>query len=98
MHRKRFALVAALVAALTAVAVSAAATTSTKSSKAVTLNLVAYSTPKPVMTKIISDFQETPEGLRRHDQRLVRSLDGAGEGGRSRACRRTSCSSTPGTT
>jgi sulfate transport system substrate-binding protein len=55
-------LVAALVAALTAVAVSAAATTSGTSSKSVTLNLVAYSTPKPVMTKIISDFQATPEG------------------------------------
>ena len=26
------------------------------------LNLVAYSTPKPVLTKIISDFQKTPEG------------------------------------
>jgi sulfate/thiosulfate-binding protein len=26
------------------------------------LNLVAYSTPKPVVTKIISDFQKTPEG------------------------------------
>src|ERR1700745_2002637 len=27
-----------------------------------TLNLVAYSTPKPVMSKIISDFQATPAG------------------------------------
>ena len=27
-----------------------------------TLNLVAYSTPKPVLTKIISDFQATPAG------------------------------------
>ena len=27
-----------------------------------TLNLVAYSTPKPVMAKIISDFQATPAG------------------------------------
>ena len=30
--------------------------------KDVTLSLVAYSTPKPVMAKIISDFQATPDG------------------------------------
>ena len=56
MHRKRFALVGAIAAALAVAAVSGATTKST------TINLVAYSTPKPVMTKIIQDFQQTPEG------------------------------------
>ena len=32
----------------------------------VTLNLVAYSTPKPVMTKLIPAFKATPAGLRHH--------------------------------
>jgi len=31
-------------------------------SKDATINLVAYSTPKPVIAKIISDFQATPQG------------------------------------
>ncbi|MBV8080772.1 MAG: sulfate ABC transporter substrate-binding protein [Actinobacteria bacterium] len=44
---------AVLVTALVAVAGAAADTT---------LNLVAYSTPKPVMAQIISDFQKTPDG------------------------------------
>src|SRR6478752_3081821 len=56
MHRKRLALVGAVVAALAVAAVAGASTKST------TINLVAYSTPKPVMTKIIQDFQQTPEG------------------------------------
>jgi sulfate transport system substrate-binding protein len=34
----------------------------TRTTKAVTLNLVAYSTPKPVMTKLIAAFQQTPAG------------------------------------
>jgi sulfate/thiosulfate-binding protein len=58
MQRTRLALVAAA-AAVAALAVAAGAGASSKST---TLNLVAYSTPKPVMTKIIQDFQQTPEG------------------------------------
>jgi sulfate/thiosulfate transport system substrate-binding protein len=38
------------------------ATAARTSSKAVTLNLVAYSTPKPVLTKLIAEFQKTPQG------------------------------------
>jgi len=56
MNRTGLALVTAIVAGLAVVAVAGATTKST------TLNLVAYSTPKPVMTKIISDFQASPEG------------------------------------
>jgi sulfate transport system substrate-binding protein len=33
-----------------------------KRSKAVTLNLVAYSTPRPVLTKLIDEFRKTPAG------------------------------------
>jgi len=51
--------VAAVAASLTLAAVTGAAN---KSKKAVTLNLVAYSTPKPVLTKLISAFQQTPAG------------------------------------
>jgi sulfate transport system substrate-binding protein len=40
----------------------ASARAATARSLDTTLNLVAYSTPKPVMTKIISDFQATPAG------------------------------------
>ena len=36
--------------------------------KGVTLNLVAYSTPKPVLTKLISEFQKTPTGRRHQHQ------------------------------
>jgi sulfate/thiosulfate transport system substrate-binding protein len=56
MHRKRLSLVGAIAAALAVAAVSGATTKST------TINLVAYSTPKPVTTKIIQDFQQSPEG------------------------------------
>jgi sulfate transport system substrate-binding protein len=59
MHRMKIALVAAVAVSLTLVAVTGAATRTTK---AVTLNLVAYSTPKPVMTKLIAAFQQTPAG------------------------------------
>ena len=48
-----------LAAALLALAVAAGATASTKGT---TLNLVAYSTPKPVMAKIIQAWQQTPDG------------------------------------
>jgi sulfate/thiosulfate transport system substrate-binding protein len=56
-----------LLALLVAVAGSvAAASISAPAASArsmdIRLNLVAYSTPKPVLTKIISDFQATPEG------------------------------------
>lgn len=50
--------VAAAVAVLAAIAVPSAGATH----KAITINLVAYSTPKPVLTKLISAFQATPEG------------------------------------
>jgi sulfate transport system substrate-binding protein len=50
---------AAVAVGLTLVAVTGAAT---HAKKAVTLNLVAYSTPKPVMTKLIAAFQQTPAG------------------------------------
>ena len=53
MQRKTLGL--AVLAALASLAVAAVA-------GATTINLVAYSTPKPVMTKIIQDFQQTPEG------------------------------------
>jgi sulfate transport system substrate-binding protein len=48
-----------LAATLLALAVAAGATASTKGT---TLNLVAYSTPKPVMAKIIQAWQQTPDG------------------------------------
>jgi len=53
MPRFKLALVAFSLAMLAAAAVAAADST---------LNLVAYSTPKPVLTKIISDFQATQQG------------------------------------
>jgi sulfate transport system substrate-binding protein len=51
--------VAAVATSLTLASVTGAAT---RSKKAVTLNLVAYSTPKPVMTKLIAAFQQTQAG------------------------------------
>jgi sulfate transport system substrate-binding protein len=54
--RKNIALVAAALVAL-AIAAGAAA-----SSKGTSLSLVAYSTPKPVMAKIIQAWQKTPDG------------------------------------
>src|SRR6476620_8457260 len=59
MQRTRLALVAAAAVAVAALAAAAGAGASSKST---TLNLVAYSTPKTVMTKIIQDCQQTPEG------------------------------------
>src|SRR5579862_1843520 len=53
MPRVKLALAFTVTAALVATAWAAAGTT---------LNLVAYSTPKPVMAKIISDFSATPQG------------------------------------
>src|SRR5260221_10541642 len=56
MQRFRLALIAAAALALLAAAGTGAA------AKDVTLNLVAYSTPKPVLAKIISAYQQTPDG------------------------------------
>ncbi len=61
MQRKRFAWISAVVAVL-ATAVASAAMAAATSSKDVTLNLVAYSTPRPVLTKLIDEFRKTPQG------------------------------------
>ena len=61
MQRMRFAWIAAVVAGLAA-AVAGAATAAGTSSKDVTLNLVAYSTPRPILTKLIEEFRKTPQG------------------------------------
>jgi sulfate transport system substrate-binding protein len=53
---KKLALVAAAAAALVIAGVATAAT------KGTSLTFLAYSTPKPVMQKIISAYQETPQG------------------------------------
>jgi sulfate transport system substrate-binding protein len=50
-----------LAGAATALALAAAAG-ATAASKGTTLSLVAYSTPKPVLAKIVSAFQQTPAG------------------------------------
>ena len=50
-----------LVLAIAAVALAAAAG-ATASSKGTSLSLVAYSTPKPVMAKLIQAWQKTPDG------------------------------------
>ncbi|HET7513701.1 MAG TPA: extracellular solute-binding protein [Gaiella sp.] len=57
----RFAWIAAVVGVLAATAAGAALAAGT-SSKDVTLNLVAYSTPRPVLTKLIDEFRKTPQG------------------------------------
>jgi sulfate transport system substrate-binding protein len=61
MPRKRFAWISVAVAAF-ATTVAGAAMAATTSSKDVTLNLVAYSTPRPVLTKLIDEFRKTPQG------------------------------------
>jgi sulfate/thiosulfate-binding protein len=64
MHRMKVGLGVAVVFTAVAASLTLAAVTgaATKGKKAVTLNLVAYSTPKPVLTKLISAFQQTPAG------------------------------------
>ena len=62
------------------------------------LSLVAYSTPKPVMAKIIADFQASPAGQDVSVQPVLRRLDEPGEVRGRRACRPTSSSSRPATT
>jgi sulfate transport system substrate-binding protein len=49
-------------AAATSLTLATVSGASTKGKQAVTLNLVAYSTPKPVMTKLIAGFQQTQAG------------------------------------
>jgi sulfate transport system substrate-binding protein len=61
MHRKGLVWLAVLTAALVAVA-AGAATAADKRTKATTLNLVAYSTPRPVLDKLIAEFRKTPQG------------------------------------
>ena len=61
MHRKRFVWFSLLLIALVT-GVAGAATAATKSRQDVTLNLVAYSTPRPVLTKLIEEFRKTPAG------------------------------------
>ena len=61
MRRSRFVWAAVLVVAVGA-AVAGAATAAEKSTNAVTLNLVAYSTPRPVLTRLIEEFRKTPAG------------------------------------
>ena len=87
MHRNRFVWISVIVAALVT-AVAGAATASDPSSKEVTLNLVAYSTPRPVLDKLIAEFRKTPQGSRHQRPRLLRPVLGPGPGGRKRAARR----------
>ena len=61
MRRSKLMLIPVLVVALFAAAVGAA-TAANQGSQAVTLNLVAYSTPRPVLTKLIEEFRKTPAG------------------------------------
>ena len=61
MQRKRFGWISVAVAAF-ATTVAGAAMAASTSSKDVTLNLVAYSTPRPVLTKLIDEFRKTPQG------------------------------------
>src|SRR6478736_5004657 len=57
MHRR----VIPLILLLTAVA-AVLAGSATGAKKDVTLNLVAYSTPRPVLDKLIAEFKKTPQG------------------------------------
>ena len=61
MQRRKLVWAAVLLAVLVTV-VAGAAAAAEKRSKAVTLNLVAYSTPRPVLTKLIEEFRKTPAG------------------------------------
>ena len=78
-----------MAAVLTVVAAGIAGTAAAavNSKQDVTLNLVAYSTPRPVVDKLIAEFKKTPQG--NGDQRagLVWAVVGSGPGGRERlAC------------
>jgi sulfate transport system substrate-binding protein len=61
MHRRRFVWTSVLLAALVTV-VAGVATAAETSKKDVTLNLVAYSTPRPVLARLIEEFRKTPQG------------------------------------
>ena len=61
MQRRKFVWVAVLVAAFVTT-VAGAATAAQQRKQAVTLNLVAYSTPRPVLTRLIEEFRKTPAG------------------------------------
>ena len=61
MKRSKFVWASVLVAVVLT-AVAGAATAAETRTKAVTLNLVAYSTPRPVLTKLIEEFRKTPAG------------------------------------
>jgi sulfate/thiosulfate transport system substrate-binding protein len=63
-HRKK------LVAAVVAAAALAATAAATARIDGTTLSIVAYSTPKPVMAKIISAYQQTSQG---HDVNFTQS-------------------------
>ncbi len=87
MHRRRFVWISVLAAALVT-AVAGAATAADKSSKDMTLNLVAYSTPRPVLDKLIAEFRKTPQGSD-INFRASYGPPGPGPGRRQRAaCRR----------
>ena len=60
MQRRTF-WVGLLVAAFVTI-VAGAATAAQQRRQAVTLNLVAYSTPRPVLTRLIEEFRRTPAG------------------------------------
>ena len=57
MHRRVFPLVLALTAVAAVLASSAVG-----AKQDVTINLVAYSTPRPVLDKLIAEFKKTPQG------------------------------------
>jgi sulfate transport system substrate-binding protein len=61
MQRNRFVWIAVL-ASVVATIVAGAAAAAGAGKKAVTLNLVAYSTPRPVLTRLIEEFKKTPQG------------------------------------
>ena len=62
MQLKGIVWVSAVIVTLVAAAVASAATTGGKRSQEVTLNLVAYSTPRPVLTRLIDEFRKAPQG------------------------------------
>jgi sulfate/thiosulfate transport system substrate-binding protein len=61
MNRKTTILLVALVASVLA-SVAGAASAAEQKKQAVTLNLVAYSTPRPVLSRLIEEFRKTPAG------------------------------------
>jgi sulfate transport system substrate-binding protein len=63
MRIKLFVSVMAVLIVASAMAVAALAVpSSTSSQRAVTLNLVAYSTPRPVLTRLIDEYRKMPDG------------------------------------